>query len=171
MAITNPNTRSNTTGAVGIRGQIKAQPCMRASLRSQVFVLGEDETAYLQWGEAITDDIPRTFLVSVKEDDDAIAASNANTQTALVTLFQTGFQVNMLLQDGGAADTTPLITAAGTDVTTAPANTTLEFGYDANGDPDGNPLYYMASGFANGDAIISITRIDGFTEDLHSLVN
>ena len=166
MAFTNTNTRSTTTGSIDVRGDSKAQPCMRASFRPQSFVLAEDETAYLQWGEVIADDILRTFIVTLKEDDDAAILSNH--QTAILSIHKGVVKVMPILHLDA---TSAIITDDGDNVTTAPANNTLEFGYDADGDPDGNPLYYMASGFQNGDVLVSIVRIDGHTEDLHTLVN
>jgi len=174
MAYTNVNAAAtNTTDAGSVRAPLKAQPCMRSSFRPQTFLLADTETAWLQWGEAITDDIPRVFLVTVKEDDAAIEAAHANLQSCLLTIYKTEMRVDILLQDGGAVDTTPIIAlaganGAGTESDAAAANT-MEFGYDATGDPDGNPVYYMTSGFGSVDTMVSIVRLDGYTADDHTL--
>lgn len=163
MTYTNPNTRATSSGAGDLR-DIDIQPCLRASLRPQSFILTHDAEVYLTTGmpTGFSDDIPRTCLVTVKEDDDAAAA--ANVQTAVVTFFQDDVVVEVLLGSG-----TDIIAGGGTDATAAATANTVVFGFDANGDANGSGCFYMNSGFASTNAIVSIIRIDGHTEDLHTL--
>lgn len=164
MAFTNSNTRATSAGAGDMRGDLSIRNCLRASFRPEAFVLTHDEEVYLTTGmpTGFGDNIPRVCIVTVKEDDDASVAGN--TQTAIVTFFQDDVTVEVLLGTG-----TDIIAGGGTDATAAATANTVVFGFDANGDADGSGCFYVNSGFATTSAMVSITRIDGFTEDLLTL--
>lgn len=170
MAITNPNSRVTTTGTCGVRGELKSQPCFRASFRPQVFILAEDEYAFLHWGSTLADSIPRQFMITAYTDLDDDTNTVAVRETGILTILEDSVAYVPLHPDtdsgDGSAGTDSIVTISN-DVTTLADE--IEFGYDADGDLDGNPCYYVGSGFTDR-TVITITRIDAQMEDLEALI-
>lgn len=145
----------NNTGADG-RTQSLEAPCVRASFRPQTIILDDNEVFYLAEGEAFSDSIPRIFLISAINTT-AGADAVAEVQTALVHIFQEHVIVREITPLD-AASQAALISAA-TD-STAGTSGDLTVGYDATVD-----VYFLRNDVAD-NLLVSVTRIDGFTQDL-----
>ena len=144
---------TNNTGADG-RTQDLPAPCMRASFRPQSLILDDTEVFYLDTNGAYTDSIPRILMVTTL-DVDAGADAIADAQTAFVHIFQEHVTVQTALH----LDATAALLETGTDQTATNAGD-FTIGYDSSTEN------YFIRNDTGANALISVTRIDGFTQDL-----
>jgi len=145
----------NNTGADG-RTQSLEAPCVRASFRPQTIILDDNEVFYLAEGASWTDSIPRVFMITAVNTT-AGADAVAEVQTAIVHIFQEHVLVREITPLDVASQAA--LISADTDSTTGTAGD-LTVGYDSSVD-----VYYLRNDVAD-DLLVSITRIDGFTQDL-----
>lgn len=146
---------TNNTGADGRTNSIAA-PCMRSSFAPQTIILDDNEVFYLAQGLPFSDSIPRVLIVTAVNTT-AGADALAEVQTAIVHIFQEHVLAQCITQvDSGSF--APLISTA-TDSTAGTAGD-LTVGYDATLD-----VYFLRNDVAD-NLLVSITRIDGFTQDL-----
>ena len=146
---------SNNTGADGRTNSIPA-PCVRSSFAPQTIILDDNEVFYLAQGAAFSDSIPRVFMITAVNTT-AGADALAEVQTAFVHIFQEHVLVQCVTEvDSGSF--APLISDAA-DSTAGTAGD-LTVGYDSNAD-----VYFLRNDVAD-NLLVSITRIDGFTQDL-----
>lgn len=149
---------TNNTGADG-RTQALPAPCVRASFRPQTLILDDNEVFYLAEGEAFADSIPRTFLITACNTT-AGADAVAEYQTAVVHIFQEHVLVTpFTLLDAASFNAAAQLISAATD-STAGTSGDLTVGYDSTVD-----VYFLRNDVAD-NLLVSVTRIDGFTQDL-----
>lgn len=141
---------TNNVGSDG-RTHDLMSPAFRNAFGNQSIILDAGEVFYLKTDGVFTDNITRTFLVTVS--DGTATATVELTQAYIVHIFKDDVLVNKL-----SAGTATLLTA-GTDETTV-TGTTIRIGFDA-------PNYFIIpSTLMGADNVINITRLDGMVQDL-----
>lgn len=152
---------TNNIGADG-RTQDLPAPCMRASFRPQTIILDDNEVFYLDTNGAYTDSIPRVLMITACNTT-AGADAVAEYQTAFVHIFQEHILVTPLtLLDAASFNAAAQLisenSGAGNEATGTAADLTV--GYDSTSEN-----YFLRNDVAD-NLVVTITRIDGFTQDL-----